>query len=283
MNPNTTCLIIFIIFISGLLGGISNYLKSDRKSLFRNLIISIIAASITPLFLSLVSSSILENIYRPEKDDVREINLFIFLGYSLICSFSADNFMNMISVRVINQQLKKEKEEAEYEKNIAQTNEILAKQEAKGILNSIDPEKKRLDELKAKAMSAKKNTIPEINDSIDNNNDPEKGKWGGKPVSNGRQLLATVTDSLLVTSFFNIHLTVCSLDKNKPLEGEVVFYLHPTFHNPVRKIKVKEGKAQLDLLSYGSFTVGVSCDDGNTLLELDLAELPKVSKRFKEN
>ena len=95
--------------------------------------------------------------------------------------------------------------------------------------------------------------------------------------------MATVTDSLLVSTFFNIHLTVCSVDKNKPLDGEVIFHLHPTFHNPVRKVKVKEGKAQLDLLAYGAFTVGVSCDNGNTKLELDLAELPKVPKVSIEN
>jgi hypothetical protein len=67
------------------------------------------------------------------------------------------------------------------------------------------------------------------------------------------------------------------------LAGEAIFHLHPTFHNHVRKVKVKDGKAQLDLLAYGSFTVGVSCDNGNTQLELDLAELPQVPKVFREN
>jgi len=33
----------------------------------------------------------------------------------------------------------------------------------------------------------------------------------------------------------------------------------------------------------GSFTVGAVCDNGDTILELDLAELPGVDQEFRDN
>jgi len=48
-------------------------------------------------------------------------------------------------------------------------------------------------------------------------------------------------------------------------------------------VEVEGSEAVLTLKVYGSFTVGAETDNGNTKLELDLAEIPNVPKDFKDN
>lgn len=63
----------------------------------------------------------------------------------------------------------------------------------------------------------------------------------------------------------------------------VKFHLHHTFSNPDPVISVQDGEAVLKLTKvYGAFTVGAEADDGNTFLELDLAELSDAPKEFEE-
>lgn len=116
-----------------------------------------------------------------------------------------------------------------------------------------------------------------------NINDPQKGQWNGKAINNGRQITATVSE--IGKWLFQINLKVSSTDQiNLPLESgdTVLFALHNTFGDPpFRLVKVEDGSAKLDLISYGSFTIGVFADKGKTELELDLAELPGVSDYFK--
>jgi MinD-like ATPase involved in chromosome partitioning or flagellar assembly len=61
-------------------------------------------------------------------------------------------------------------------------------------------------------------------------NDPQKGKWGGKSVVEGRALTAEVRS--ISDDWFGVTLIVTSTSE-KPLEGRVEFYLHPTFARPV--------------------------------------------------
>jgi hypothetical protein len=136
-----------------------------------------------------------------------------------------------------------------------------------------------LQETKSEKELAKANS--------DENNDPQKGKWGGAAKRNGRELTATVRPASFNSDFYNIVLTVSSTEKHNPLAGKVVFHLHPTFpNNPATEVAVN-GIAKLSLISYGSFTVGVECDfdaagKAQTQLELDLADLPDVSQKFRE-
>ena len=113
--------------------------------------------------------------------------------------------------------------------------------------------------------------------------DPQKRQWGEKSTNNYRQLTATV-DPKLIPGLFRINLKVESTDPdNNPLQDEeiVLFALHDTFGDPpIRLVKVINGRAELSLISYGSFTVGAITDKGNTELELDLADLPGVSEYF---
>jgi hypothetical protein len=62
----------------------------------------------------------------------------------------------------------------------------------------------------------------------------------------------------------------------------VDFYLHPIFAKHRETVLPKNGMARLELIVWGSFTVGAVTDDGTTNLELDLAELPGVPEAFRE-
>jgi hypothetical protein len=113
--------------------------------------------------------------------------------------------------------------------------------------------------------------------------DPQKGQWKSSAINNERQLKADVIEE--TKGLFKINLQVVSTNpKNNPLKnGDIVlFALHNTFGNPpFRLVKIDKHTAELHLYAYGSFTVGVSMDNGTTELELDLAELPNVSSHFK--
>lgn len=126
-----------------------------------------------------------------------------------------------------------------------------------------------------------KNQLLETRASPDLENDPQKGKWGGKAESNGRKLDANVRESS-IKDWFSLSLDVVSTDNNKPLEGDVIFHLHPSLPAIDQTIKAENGIASLQLLVYGAFTVGVECDNGQTQLEIDLAEIPNVPQLFKE-
>lgn len=112
--------------------------------------------------------------------------------------------------------------------------------------------------------------------------DPHAGNFGGSDTVNGRQLRADISVSTFHAEMYSVQLEVIATDSARPLEGEVVFYLHPTFRNPKRSIPVKDGKAELDIIAWGSFTVGVECDNGQTKLELDLSKIPGVPQKFAE-
>jgi hypothetical protein len=113
--------------------------------------------------------------------------------------------------------------------------------------------------------------------------DPLKGRFGGKSADNGRRLSATVTPSKMRSGYFKVNLLVESLPGEPTLEGSVKFYLHPTFSPPQRTVTAVNGKARLELLSYGAFTVLAEADGGSSRLELDLAQDLLFPAEFREN
>lgn len=112
-------------------------------------------------------------------------------------------------------------------------------------------------------------------------NDPQKNQWGNLSVNKNRKLNATVEPMSGNAKLYKIKLEVISTSAADPLNGTVIFHLHPTFANPDQEIKVINGKAELLILSWGSFTVGAETDNKGIKLELDLAELPGVSEEFR--
>lgn len=113
--------------------------------------------------------------------------------------------------------------------------------------------------------------------------DPWKNQFGGKNVSNNRQLRAEVKKISDSSDLFSIRLTVSSIDQAKyPLQGVVQFFLHPTFKNDRPIITLdSNGVAELNLTAWGAFTIGALTDDGKTKLELDLSELPDAPTDFR--
>ncbi len=155
-------------------------------------------------------------------------------------------------------------------------NKQLNKLTAQNRINAEEEEKKVAEETQTNIPTLPPVMFPE---------DPQKGRFGGMAERNGRKLSATVTPGPS-TSYFSVCLTVESTDAAKPLNSEVIFYLHDSFNPSVYAMKPEEftkGKAIDDSIqAWGAFTVGVITDDGNTLLELDLAELPDAPKLFRE-
>lgn len=115
------------------------------------------------------------------------------------------------------------------------------------------------------------------------NSDPNRGKFGGSSVSNGRVLEAVITPAVNAQSAAcDVVISVKSTDpKEKPLKGRVEFFLHPTFGRWKRyQVNVKQGAAQDRITSWGVFTVGAIADDGKTKLELNLREVPGGTRKF---
>jgi hypothetical protein len=114
--------------------------------------------------------------------------------------------------------------------------------------------------------------------------DPNKGQFGGSPESNGRKLTATIEpDAGPRSARCRVHIKVMSTDSSRPLTGKVRLHLHPTFGRWSNYlIDVKNGAATDDIVSYGAFTIGAETDGGATRLELDLADVPGGTKRFYE-
>jgi len=112
-----------------------------------------------------------------------------------------------------------------------------------------------------------------------NVDDPQKGKWGGRSESDdGRRLTADVFDR--GNGWFLIGLALERFE-GLPLEGEVEFHLHPSFHPSIVRVRAHDDHAVLKFPAWGAFTIGASADDGRTRLELDLAQLPDAPELFR--
>jgi hypothetical protein len=71
--------------------------------------------------------------------------------------------------------------------------------------------------------------------------------------------------------------------EGSPLEKDVTFLLHPTFHARTRTIAVDDDdRAELEIYCTGWFTAGAIADAGATLLEYDLRKLPGAPAWFKK-
>ena len=114
--------------------------------------------------------------------------------------------------------------------------------------------------------------------------DPNKGNFGGSPESNGRRLRAEITPAAGPTSAAcRVRFWVESTDAAKPLTTDVTFHLHPTFGRRSKySVTPQNGIAEDTVTSWGAFTIGAVTDSDKTRLELDLAEVPGGTERFKQ-
>ncbi|QND24532.1 FRG domain-containing protein (plasmid) [Rhizobium leguminosarum bv. viciae] len=112
-----------------------------------------------------------------------------------------------------------------------------------------------------------------------NPRDPQKGQWGGSPISNGWKLYADV--SQIEDDWYEIEIKVKGAQESSVLSAPVEFHLHDSFLRPVETIFPRDGRAKLHTAAYGAFTVGAVVTQDGTTLELDLAELEKAPEKFR--
>jgi NAD-dependent SIR2 family protein deacetylase len=102
--------------------------------------------------------------------------------------------------------------------------------------------------------------------------DPCKGVFGGLAAVGGYELKATVRPSS-DPYWYQIFLSIITVDKRKPLKGSVKLYLHPSFPKPVMTAVARNGRATLRVWAWGAFTVGAYLERERVTLELDLATI----------
>jgi hypothetical protein len=113
--------------------------------------------------------------------------------------------------------------------------------------------------------------------------DPQKGRWGGLDTRDGRTARAILESVERDVFYFSV--TVESTD-GSILEPPVIFHLHNSYRRSVVKIRriIDHRIARLgEWTATGVFAIGVQVKDATgdwISLELDLARLPSVPKRF---
>lgn len=101
-----------LIAVGGLVGGYAAYLAEERGSsepanssgsrTLRFLVLGLVASACVPLFLSLVRSDILSEIFT-DANNKRLESCLVFVGLCLIAAFSARSFIDSISQRILQQ------------------------------------------------------------------------------------------------------------------------------------------------------------------------------------
>jgi outer membrane murein-binding lipoprotein Lpp len=275
-------IIVAIVLVSGILGGLVNYYYNLKKApdenevhtIGRSLIIGVGAAIIVPIFLEVTQSKVLQGVINNELNQV-----VLLVSFCVLAAISSTRFISSVSDSVISR-LTKEVKDTKEEAKIAKEEAKEAKQKADVTITAIEQRggTKTLPGTTKRLLSATKSLS-----SIDTN-DPIKGQFGGKPKDeneNFELLLADFTESS-VKGWYNLTFKVRALNPSKkPLEGNVTFYLHPTFRPDVEKVKVVNGVALMSKIAWGAFTIGAELEDG-TQLEYDLAENTDLPQDFRK-
>jgi len=100
LSNSDVIMLILIILISGIVGGFANYYRSLRNKgdrqyfLKRSIITGMVASACVPLFLNMVSSSLLQL-----KNQIPD--LFVFTGFCLIAAYFSFSFLKSLSDRTL--------------------------------------------------------------------------------------------------------------------------------------------------------------------------------------
>jgi hypothetical protein len=221
-------------------------------------------------------------------------NYFLFIAYCLLASTAGSRFINMLIDGVIKGEklTQLESENKTLEKDIKKrtaNSQLSQQQEHEKVKEQLIGENKTELEKNVMLDSGMSHTalpiLPEL-PPVTHPDDPQKGRFGGKAKNNFRELKGEVTSSSTL-NFYRVKIWVESTDpQNYPLNSDVIFYIHDSFSPSVFTYKPNEFKNGMaienGILSYGAFTVGVITDNGKTLLELDLVDVPGAPKQFKE-
>jgi hypothetical protein len=111
--------------------------------------------------------------------------------------------------------------------------------------------------------------------------DPHKGRWGGEAERDGFKLSATFRNA--AKNFVEVVLRVDAAHGAGVKDADCVeFHLHDTFDPEVVPALLKDGVAELSLIAYGGFTVGVWIGCTGTELELDLSKIKGAPRIIRD-
>ncbi|ESU28708.1 hypothetical protein FLJC2902T_12990 [Flavobacterium limnosediminis JC2902] len=110
--------------------------------------------------------------------------------------------------------------------------------------------------------------------------DLQKGRWGSKSKAGGYIFEANYNSGQSSTiGMHSITLSIRSLDAEKPLNGDVAFFLHDTFRDPIRYTKAINNRAEITITAWEAFVVGARLENGIEL-ELDLNNIKGFPSDF---
>lgn len=129
---------------------------------------------------------------------------------------------------------------------------------------------------------AEANTIAqEVRNNVGYPDDPWRGKFDGTNVAGGCRLAASVAALDGSNELFTVRLSLTAEPPESRAGQSATYYLHPTFGTEPKKVAFgQDGTANLELIAYGAFTVGVLLETGERL-ELNLATLEGAPDLFK--
>jgi hypothetical protein len=249
-------------------------------------LIGIGATFLIPVFLTTVSSHVLIDIAKANSDGSQATidQYLVYFGFCVLGAISARRLITTLGEKVL-QIAKSAEKAAEEAKREARETKASAEQMKKVTLATKDAIQYGIKEDdSAKAVPAAV-SVPNLDlatvEAALKTDDPWKGRFGSKAQANGRELSAELTRLTELGDTAAISLRVVSTDPLRPLTGTVQFFIHQSFgkYDPI--VPVIEGKAVLNLTSWGAFTVGAVCDDGATKLELDLSQHPDAWEPWK--
>jgi DNA-binding MarR family transcriptional regulator len=101
-----TTLVVAIV-LAGVFGGLVNFYLSYRSdqegtTIWKSITLGIGASSLVPLFLTTISSHLIEEIRTAQNNDLSK-NILVFFGFCLIAAISSKAFIQSISKRVLDE------------------------------------------------------------------------------------------------------------------------------------------------------------------------------------
>jgi hypothetical protein len=137
-------------------------------------------------------------------------------------------------------------------------------------------------EAAAPAKASARKPAPALKRPITERDDPQKGRFGGLAERDGFKLSASFRNA--TRNFVQIILRVETPESEELQELECVeFHLHDSFDPDVVPVIVHGNAAELSLLAYGGFTVGVWIPCANVELELDLSKVKGAPRMIRED
>lgn len=283
--------LIGIIVVGGIVGGlVSGYLSPKDEvqakscsNFGADALMGVGAACLVPVFLQIVSSEILTELY---SKGVKARWALVFFSYCVLAGISSRRFIQVVTDKTLDlgaklaSVQKKVEETDQKNKVLQQTTQALGD----SIQHNLVPNPAPQQASRPVAVPA---VIPAglesaVTDRALTHDDPWKGQFGGQSMAGFRRLDAEITPMLDRLGWCVVTLSVVSTDSAHPLEKPVTFMLHPrTFRNYSPEVVPVNGIARLSIMTWGAFTVGVSCDGGAVKLELDLSAHPAAVEPWK--